>query len=169
MSNLGPPPDLPKDAEWVGGLYGYRFPRMSVTVDLIVVAEPPDGPPMILLVERANEPCKGRLAFPGGFLNLDETAEQGALREFQEECGGQLPADCKPVLFRVADAVDRDPRGRTISFVHAATYEGEPFAVAGSDDAATAAWYPLAEILRSGGLAFDHGRILMLFALSRNR
>lgn len=168
MSYLGSPPGLPKDAEWVGGLYGYRFPRPSVTVDLIVVAEPPAGPPMILLVERGNEPYKGRLAFPGGFLDLDETAEQGALREFAEECGGKLPPGCKPELFHVADEVDRDPRGRVISLIHAATFEGEPFAVVGSDDAARAEWYSVEEILaNSDQLAFDHGYVLELFVLVR--
>ena len=39
----------------------------------------------VLLVQRGIEPFKGRWAFPGGFMKMDESAEEGALRELQEE------------------------------------------------------------------------------------
>ena len=41
----------------------------------------------VLLVQRGIEPFKGRWAFPGGFMKMDESAEEGALRELQEETG----------------------------------------------------------------------------------
>ena len=40
---------------------------------------------MILLVQRAFDPGKGEWGLPGGFLELEETLENGALRELKEE------------------------------------------------------------------------------------
>lgn len=39
----------------------------------------------VLLVEHGIEPYKGRWALPGGFMRMDETTENGALRELKEE------------------------------------------------------------------------------------
>jgi ADP-ribose pyrophosphatase YjhB (NUDIX family) len=41
----------------------------------------------ILLEKRAKEPRKGFLAFPGGFVDPDESAEEACLRECREEIG----------------------------------------------------------------------------------
>jgi 8-oxo-dGTP diphosphatase len=50
----------------------------------VVVA---DGPDRILLVKRNIEPKLGQWCLPGGFMELDETPEQCALRELKEETG----------------------------------------------------------------------------------
>lgn len=44
----------------------------------------------ILTVERSMDPCRGMLGLPGGFLDKDESAEEGALRECAEETGIEL-------------------------------------------------------------------------------
>lgn len=41
----------------------------------------------LLVVRRKNEPAKGTLDLPGGFCDMDETAEQGIIREVEEETG----------------------------------------------------------------------------------
>jgi ADP-ribose pyrophosphatase YjhB (NUDIX family) len=44
----------------------------------------------IVLVRRAIEPAMGRWAFPGGFVDLGETATAAAIRETKEETGLQI-------------------------------------------------------------------------------
>lgn len=48
----------------------------------------------VLLVERGQEPAKGKWDVPGGFINLGESAEEGMCREMKEELGVTiLPTD----------------------------------------------------------------------------
>ena len=67
-------------------MYTYKYPHPAVTTDCVVFGF--DGNSLsLLLIKRGIEPYKGTWALPGGFMNMDETAEQGALRELQEETG----------------------------------------------------------------------------------
>ncbi len=50
-----------------------------------VLVEGDDG--RLLFVRRAKEPSQGLLAFPGGFVDFGESAEEAAAREASEECG----------------------------------------------------------------------------------
>ena len=59
------------------GLYAYQYPRASVTADAVLFAEK-DGQMYVLLIQRGNDPYKGYWAFPGGFLNMDETVARCA-------------------------------------------------------------------------------------------
>lgn len=63
------------------GFIAYINPRLVVTT--IPVLE--DG--RVMLLRRAIEPGYGAWAQPGGFLEADETAIQGAVRETREETG----------------------------------------------------------------------------------
>jgi ADP-ribose pyrophosphatase YjhB (NUDIX family) len=51
-----------------------------------------DSNERLLLVKRSVDPKKGFWCLPGGFMELGETPEQGALRELKEETGlsGQI-------------------------------------------------------------------------------
>lgn len=131
--------------------YTYKYPRPAVTTDCVVFTQ--EEEPKVLLIQRGNEPYKGCWAFPGGFMNMEETAEECAVRELKEETGltvkqiQQIGAYSK---------VDRDPRGRTISIAYLAIVDA-PIAVSGMDDAAKAAWFPLSSL---PDLAFDHKDIM---------
>ena len=62
------------------GLVVYRNP---IPATCVVVIE--DG--KVLIVKRAVEPRKGKWCLPGGFIEIDETAKESALRELTEETG----------------------------------------------------------------------------------
>ncbi|MBQ6771869.1 MAG: NUDIX hydrolase [Bacteroidales bacterium] len=131
--------------------YTYDYPRPAVTTDCVVFGF--DGSELkVLLIERGNEPYKGCWAFPGGFLNMDETAEQGALRELKEETGLDLPSIKQVGAF---SDVNRDPRGRVITIAFYALTKITD--VQGSDDAAKAQWFGLNDLPQ---LAFDHNLVL---------
>lgn len=133
------------------GTYTYEYPRPSVTTDCVIFGY--DGKDLkVLLVERGIDPYKGHWALPGGFLQMDETALDGAKRELLEETGLK---DTYIEQFHTFSAVDRDPRGRVITIAHYALVKISE--VKGGDDAAEARWFPIGEVPK---LAFDHGRIL---------
>lgn len=133
-------------------MYTYKYPHPAVTADCLVFAHSDEGM-MLLLIQRKNEPCKGKWAFPGGFMNIDETTADAARRELEEETGlvvGELHR------VGVFDAVERDPRERIITVAYY-TILNKPVPVSGLDDAALAGWFPLTEL---PDLAFDHREIL---------
>ena len=140
-------------------MYTYKYPHPAVTADCIVMTR--DN--QVLLIQRRNEPCQGQWAFPGGFMNIDETAEAAAVRELQEETGITLS---ETDIFQVGayTAVDRDPRERVITIAYLAEIDA-PVPVKGSDDAARAQWFPLDAL---PPLAFDHAEILLDAKLIRS-
>ena len=133
--------------------YCYKYPHPAVTTDCVIFGF--NGERLqVLLIERGIEPYKGRLAFPGGFLKMDETAEEGALRELKEETG--LENAYIQQLHTFSDP-NRDPRERVITIAYYALVRIQE--VKGGDDAAFARWFPLDEI---PPLAFDHDYILRM-------
>jgi len=56
----------------------------------VVVGAIPERGGRILLMRRGIEPRYGAWTFPGGFMEVDETAEEAALREAEEEVGLSL-------------------------------------------------------------------------------
>ena len=133
-------------------MYSYKYPHPSVTTDCVIFGF--DGTKLqVLLVERGIDPYKGKWAFPGGFMNMDETTEQCARRELKEETGLEI-GDVQQV--GAYSTVDRDPRGRTITVAYI-THIPQILPVTGLDDAAEAKWWPINTL---PPLAFDHAQIL---------
>lgn len=140
------------------GGYTYAYPHPAVTADVVLVtgAETP-ATAQVLLVRRGKDPYAGCWAFPGGFMNIDETTESAARRELAEETGLPIaPAEVALRRVGIYDAVARDPRERVLTVAYAALVR-KAERVAGADDAADACWWPLAALPR---LAFDHAAIL---------
>ena len=131
--------------------YTYKYPRPAVTADCVVITK--EAEPKVLLIQRGGEPFKGCWAFPGGFMNMDETTEQCAIRELEEETGLQVS---NVILIGAYSKVDRDPRGRTISVAYLAIVDNS-LEVTGQDDAAKAEWWSLSALPQ---LAFDHEEIM---------
>mmetsp|Transcript_27124 Transcript_27124/g.23991 ORF Transcript_27124/g.23991 Transcript_27124/m.23991 type:complete len:167 (+) Transcript_27124:30-530(+) len=136
----------------------YRIPH--VAADAIVLRTHKDDDfHDILLITRGIEPSKGCLAFPGGHIDYNESPDHACIRELEEECGIK---GTKPELFTVRGDATRDPRKHMITIVYSVTVDPDAGYKAG-DDAATAEWYNLKEIVDSKvekDFAFDHHSIL---------
>ena len=130
--------------------YQYKYEHMAVTTDCVIFTYE-DWKLKVLLVRRGGEPYKGQWAFPGGFLRMNENAEQGALRELREETGLMPSAIGQLGVF---SDIHRDPRERVITIAWYALVK--PSEVVGGDDADEAAWFPVDNL---PPLAFDHQQI----------
>ncbi|MBP5563209.1 MAG: NUDIX hydrolase [Bacteroidales bacterium] len=134
------------------GVYTYDYWRPAVTVDNVVFRF--DGTHLnVLLIKRGNEPFKDCWAFPGGFLDEDETLEEAARRELKEETG--LTTKYLNEVGAFSD-LDRDPRGRTITVAFASVVQPNKTAAVAGDDAKDARWFNIHEMPK---LAFDHEKI----------
>lgn len=133
--------------------YQYKYPHPAITTDSVVFGF--DGRVLhILLIERGIEPCKGMWALPGGFMKIDETAEESAIRELEEETGvSQVYLE----QFHTFSSVDRDPRERVVTIAFFALVRKSDYRLIAGDDAARANWFELDEL---PPLAFDHNEII---------
>ena len=132
--------------------YCYKYPHPSITTDCVIFGYDVKDGLSLLLIERKAEPFKGRWAFPGGFMHIDEDTESCARRELQEETA--LVAAVLEQLGCYSD-VNRDPRERVVTIAYYGIIKKSN--VVGGDDAKDARWFALNEIPT---LAFDHDRIL---------
>lgn len=152
------------EEEFVAAYKTKNYPRPYLTADVVVFDK--DG--KVLLIKRKGHPFLGKFAFPGGFVNPDETVEEAASRELMEETG-LSGIDIKHV--GIYSKPGRDPRGWIVTSAYTANLTVDVKAEAG-DDAAEAIWFELqiegdkitlrSENLRfdSTELAFDHDDVL---------
>ena len=131
--------------------YTYKYPRPAVTADCVVITQ--EAEPRVLLIKRGGEPFKDCWAIPGGFMEMNETTEQCAVRELKEETNIVI-SDLHQI--GVYSKVDRDPRGRTVSVAYLAITDKAQDAI-GKDDAAEVKWWPLTALPK---MAFDHDDIM---------
>ena len=129
---------------------GFRNP--SLAVDSICLR---NGGEEVLLIRRGRSPWKGKLAFPGGFVDYGEDPEIAALRELLEETGVE---GRNPQLYAVKGGPDRDPRKHIVSIFYMIHVDGESEPEAG-DDAAEAEWVKMNGIV-SEDMAGDHFDII---------
>jgi 8-oxo-dGTP diphosphatase len=144
-------------------MYTYKYPRPAITTDAIVFGynrnnekKVDDTKLYILLIERGNKPYKGCWALPGGFVNMNETVEEGVKRELSEETGIE---DIEMEQLHVFSKIDRDPRERVISVAFTAIICKSDYHVIGGDDAAKAKWFKITQL---PPLAFDHEDIISM-------
>lgn len=138
--------------------YKYDFPMAGMTADCIIRCED-----KVLLIKRKYEPFASFLAMPGGFVNIqDELIEDACIREMKEETN----LDIFPKFFMYADAISRDPRQRTVSFIFESIIskqQSESQLKAG-DDAESFVWIQFdSNTIANTNLAFDHQDILLKF------
>jgi 8-oxo-dGTP diphosphatase len=118
----------------------------SLTVDTVIVFKN-----RIVLVKRKNPPYQGKLALPGGFVEIGESTEEAAIRESFEETGL-----CVEIIGLVGVYSDprRDPRGHTVSICYLSKGSGK---LKSGSDAASVELFELDSIPE---LAFDHNKII---------
>lgn len=133
--------------------YNYSYPHPALTVDAILFTY--SGNELkVLFIQRGIEPYKGKWAFPGGFVEENETVEDAIKRELMEEVA--ISADSLQ-QFYTASAPERDPRGWTVSVVFIGFVGADNSTVKAGDDASIAEWFSLSKVTV---LAFDHNDIL---------
>jgi 8-oxo-dGTP diphosphatase len=139
----------------------YEYPRAALTVDCVVFGLD-DEDLKVLLIKRALPPFEGEWALPGGFIHVDEAADDAARRELNEETG--LEKVFLEQLYTFS-RTDRDPRERVISIAYYALVNLVDHRVQAATDAREADWFSVDDV---PSLAFDHTEILDM-ALERLR
>jgi 8-oxo-dGTP diphosphatase len=136
-------------------MYTYKYPRPALTVDCVIFGLGEDHL-KVLLIQRAHDPFSGRWAFPGGFVDMDETTDTAARRELEEETGIQNMFMEQLYTF---SGVDRDPRERVVSVAYFALVKLADYKVTAGSDANRAEWFAVDQV---PSLAFDHDQILQV-------
>lgn len=134
-----------------------------VATDIVVfkTVAPPDSDldnqELILFIRRKNEPWKGMLALPGGFVDPNERTIEAAARELREETSVAVNYNAATFI-GLYDDPDRDPRGRVITVAYYFNVGPDVEARAG-DDAAGVEWLTFGQALEIG-IAADHEQII---------
>jgi 8-oxo-dGTP diphosphatase len=128
---------------------GFVFYRNPVPAVAVIIP----GGGRIVLVRRAEDPRRGDWCLPAGFMELDETPEECAVREVKEETGLDIRVT---ELFGVDIGRD-DPRNQVVLIIFLAELTGGEMRA--GDDASEVAWYGPGQL--PGRIAFaTHRRAL---------
>ena len=122
------------------GFTYYQNPRASTAAFII------NGKGELLVARRGKEPAKGTLDLPGGFVDNEENAEQGMVREIFEETALQINADNIKYLFSIPNVYHYSGMDiHTLDLFFLCHVSGET-EVKANDDAAELQWVPLREV-----------------------
>ena len=120
----------------------------------------------ILLVERAQQPAKGKLDFPGGFVDYDESNEQALTRELLEEL--QLSIDNMQYLFSYPNRyLYKDVLYSTLDSFFEVRLDTEPALVLQQEEVSRYIWLDVTSVLVMD-LAFVSGQKALQAYLRRN-
>ncbi|HZR98267.1 MAG TPA: NUDIX domain-containing protein [Chloroflexota bacterium] len=136
------------------------LPRVAVSVDVVgfrLQSGEAGLELQVLLVRRLPPPFAWQWALPGGVLGADERLAACACRLLRERTGG---AEFYLEQLYTFDALDRDPRGRTLSVAYYALLRGDAGEAPAERDAADARWWPVRRLPAGGMLAFDHAQVI---------
>lgn len=138
------------------------YPPTFNTVDAVVTQSG-----HLLMIQRRNNPQIGTWALPGGYLDQNETLQQGMIRELREETKIKVPAKVLAACIknhRTFDDPKRSERGRVITQAFHIdlndTKDGLP-KVRGADDAEKAKWIPINDFMKMRNCVFeDHFHVV---------
>ena len=135
--------------------FTYYYPHPAVATDIAIFTIRQDEL-KVLLIKRALAPFQGMWALPGGFVNLEESLEEGARRELEEETGVR---DVYLEQLYTFGEPDRDPRERVITVAYYALVPSDEIDIQAGSDAEGVSWFGMQELPE---LAFDHPDILSM-------
>ena len=137
------------------------YPVTFTTVDSLVIKSG-----CVLIIKRGTRLGKNKYAIPGGYLDINETILDGALRELREETRISVPlqvlkGSIKDV--KIFDHPKRSLRGRIITHVHLIDLGYGPLPeVKAGDDASGAFWLPMGDVFQNEDKFFeDHFDIIV--------
>ncbi len=129
-----------------------KYDRPSVTVDVLVFAidtipnpdvrKLDDKKLQVLLVKRANHPFINTWGVPGGFIHMDESLEEAAMRELKEET--DVDNIYIEQLYTFGD-VNRDPRMRVIATSYMALINKTYSKLKAGTDVIDAKWFDVVD------------------------
>lgn len=135
--------------------YSYEYERPALATDCVIFGF--DGGELnLLLLEREKEPFINKWALPGGFVFMQETAEECAKRILLEKAG--LKHMFIEQLYTFSD-VDRDPRERIVSVTYYALVNKHQYQLIAGRDTSKAEWFEISKLPKLG---FDHGKIVKM-------
>lgn len=152
-----------------------KFERPSVTVDMLIFTvtdeekknyrKLPEKVLRLLMIKRGDHPYIGQWALPGGFVKMDESLDEAALRELKEETN--IDDIYMEQLYTWGD-VTRDPRTRVISASYMSLVDSSTLDIKASDDADDAKWFTVScKLYQEQKTVTEKGYILQrLFKLS---
>ena len=122
------------------GFTYYQNPRASTAAFI------QNGKGELLVARRGKEPAKGTLDLPGGFVDNEENAEQGMVREILEETGLTIKPEDVKYLFSIPNVYRYSGMDiHTLDLFFHCQVDNDA-AVKAADDASECFWVPLREV-----------------------
>lgn len=139
-----------------------RYPRAAVAATVFGMRRGVIDPRRVVLVVRGRPPATGKLAVPGGKVDLGETMVAAAARELREETGLEAEFPVDPAFY-ATDAITTEPtfpQGilfhyticHLLAFVHIDGPDGSFPELDASSDAASALWGDTANVILGGAI-----------------
>lgn len=122
------------------GFTYYQNPRASTAAFIL------NARGELLVARRGKEPAKGTLDLPGGFVDNNENAEQGMVREIREETGLVIDAGDIRYMFSIPNVYHYSGMDIHTLDLFFACHVPEDADIKAADDAAELMWLSLREV-----------------------
>jgi len=143
------------------------YKKPSFTVDMLIFTvmdkekenyrKLPEKALKILLVKRGDHPYIGKWALPGGFVGIEESLDEAALRVLKAETGIE---DIYMEQLYTWGEVSRDPRTRVVSSSYMALVDSKSLNITAGEYETDASWFNVSyDILEEKKTSVENGYI----------